>query len=104
MQNRSRTPPPGRPDLASYERLLVDLEAVAEAAYIRESLGELEPGRRVVIAAPEGAADLDGVPCGTRGVFAGVLKLNGLEPRAAVTLDDNGALVYVRPDVLAMGG
>lgn len=103
MKNPSRAPSPGRPDLASYERLLVDLAAAAEAAFVRKPLGNLTPGSRVVIDARDGA-DVDGVPCGTRGVFAGVLKVDGLEPRAAVTLDDNGELVFVRPDVLAMGG
>jgi hypothetical protein len=87
---------PWRPDPCFYERLRTGLDAAAEAALVREPLGSLEPGSRVEIVAPDGAADVDGVPGGTRGVFEGVVTLRGLPPRAVVALDDNGELVFVR--------
>lgn len=90
-------------DSQSYERALSDLDASARRALAVASFGSLVPGDSVVIEAPDGAVEVDGVPCGTRGVFEGVVTLDGLSTRAAVSLDDNGELVFVRPDVLTPG-
>jgi hypothetical protein len=93
-----------RSDPDSYETLLAELDAAAEAALVREPLGRLEPGSRVEIYAHDGVPDVDGVPGGTRGVFEGAVTLRGLPSRAVVALDDNGELVFVRADAVVLGG
>ena len=54
------------------------------------------------ITTPDNEFEADGVPDGTAGTFKGMLQMHGLPPRAAIGLDDNGEMVFVRIDAVAL--
>jgi len=79
----------------AFEAALFAVDDQARQSVAVEAAGGFAPGDSVMIVASVGEHEADGVPDGTRGEFRGLLRLDGLEVRAAIGLDDNGGLVFV---------